>query len=44
MFKEHLIFPQVGLKENFAGEEEEGSFGAGIFMPEKMFLNELGDL
>lgn len=44
MLEEHLILAEVGLEEDFAGEQEECGFGPGILVAVEVLLDDLGDL
>lgn len=44
MLEEHLILAEIGLEEDFAGEEEECGFGSGILVAVEVLFDDLGDL
>lgn len=44
VFEKLFIFTKVGMYKEFAGQEEEGGFGFGIFMLVEMCVDKVGDL
>jgi hypothetical protein len=44
VLEELLVFAEIGQDEEVAGQEEEGSFGLGVLVPEEMLVDEVGDL